>query len=83
MEKDCNSVPLADLGTLRVRGPDVVPFMQGQLSNDVARLTLEHSLLAGYHNPQGRVIGLLRLLQLEHHELLAIQIGRASCRERV
>ena len=72
MEKDCNSVPLADLGTLRVRGPDVVPFMQGQLSNDVARLTLEHSLLAGYHNPQGRVIGLLRLLQLEHHELLAI-----------
>src|SRR6266481_3040882 len=69
MEKKCTSVPLADLGALRVRGPDVVPFLQGQLSNDVARLTLEHSLLAGYHNPQGRVIG---LLQLEHHELLAI-----------
>ena len=72
MEKKCTSVPLADLGALRVRGPDVVPFLQGQLSNDVALLTPEHSVFAGYHNPQGRVIGLLRLLQLEHNDLLAI-----------
>jgi tRNA-modifying protein YgfZ len=72
MQKDFISSPLADLGALRVRGPDTVRFLQGQLSNDIAQLTLQHSLLAGYHNPQGRAIALLRLVQLEPDDLLAI-----------
>jgi len=53
-----------DLGVLRVRGADLVPFLQGQLSQDIARLAPASSLLAGYHNPQGRVIALLRLVLL-------------------
>jgi folate-binding protein YgfZ len=57
-------IPLAELGVLRARGPDGVAFLQGQLSCDVAQLSAERSLIAGYHNPQGRVIAVLRLLRL-------------------
>jgi folate-binding protein YgfZ len=67
-----NSVSLDSLGVLRARGAEVVSFLQGQLSNDVALLGPERSLLAGYHNPQGRVIALLRVLQLAPDDLLAI-----------
>ena len=72
MRKVWNQSELADLGVLRVRGADAVSFLQGQVSNDVARLTPQHSLLAGYHNPQGRAIALLRLVQLDQDDLLAI-----------
>jgi folate-binding protein YgfZ len=56
-------IGLEDLGIVRVRGVDAVRFLQGQLSNDVARLSTGNSILAGYHNPQGRTIALLRLVQ--------------------
>ncbi len=72
MRKEWNLSELADLGVLRVRGADTVSFLQGQVSCDVARLTPQHSLLAGYHNAQGRAIALLRLVQLEQDDLLAI-----------
>jgi len=65
-------VPLDDLGVLRARGAEAVSFLQGQLSADLRLLTPERSLLAGYHNPQGRVIALLRLLRLAEDDLIAI-----------
>jgi folate-binding protein YgfZ len=64
MSKDWNLIELGDLGVLRFRGADAVKFLQGQVSNDVERLSAERSQLAGYHNPQGRAIALLRLVQL-------------------
>jgi tRNA-modifying protein YgfZ len=66
------SVELADLGVLRIAGADAVRFLQGQLSNDLARLSAERSLLAGLHNPQGRTIALLRIAQLAPDDLLAL-----------
>ncbi len=72
MRNDWISIPLEDLGTLRVQGPDATRFLQGQLSNDLARLSPAHSLLAGYHNPQGRVIAFLRLVWLDAEDFLAI-----------
>jgi folate-binding Fe-S cluster repair protein YgfZ len=54
MRSEWNSGSLDSLGVLRARGADVVSFLQGQLSNDVALLGPARSLLAGYHNPQGR-----------------------------
>jgi len=72
MQSDCSAVPLDTLGVLRVRGADVVAFLQGQLSNDLKLLRADHSLLAGYHNPQGRVIALLRLLQLAPDDVIAV-----------
>jgi len=67
-----NLLPLESLGALHARGRDVVAFLQGQLSNDVEALAAERSLLAGYHNPQGRVLALLRLLEVAPGEVLAI-----------
>ena len=65
-------IGLEHLGIVRVRGADAVKFLQGQLSNDVARLSTQRSLLAGYHNPQGRVIALLRLVQWDADDILAV-----------
>ncbi|MFL6601030.1 MAG: YgfZ/GcvT domain-containing protein [Steroidobacteraceae bacterium] len=65
-------ITLEDLGIVRVRGVDAVRFLQGQLSNDIARLSPAHSILAGYHNPQGRTIALLRLMQWDADDLLAV-----------
>jgi len=72
MHAECNSVSLAWLGVLRAHGAGVVSFLQGQLSSDVGLLTAERSLLAGYHNPQGRVIALLRLVRVAPDEVLAL-----------
>lgn len=49
-------------GLLHFRGTDGVQFLQGQLSNDMRSLSATGWLLAGLHNPQGRVLALLRLL---------------------
>ena len=72
MHSDVSTLALDPLGVLRARGPDVQSFLQGQLSNDLTRLSAERALLAGYHNPQGRVIALLRVLQLAPGDLLAV-----------
>ncbi|HYL02025.1 MAG TPA: hypothetical protein VEU54_01265 [Steroidobacteraceae bacterium] len=72
MRTQLRCIALEALGVLRAQGPDLVPFLQGQLSRDVARLTEAHSLLAGYHNPQGRVIALLRLVRCAPDEILAV-----------
>jgi tRNA-modifying protein YgfZ len=72
MRLSWNLVPLDTLGALRVRGADVVSFLQGQLSNDLTRLSAQRALLAGYHNAHGRVIALLRLVQLGADDVLAV-----------
>jgi len=66
------SITLADLGALRITGADAERFLQGQLSNDVQQLSSAHAVLAGYHNPQGRTIAILRLIRSAPGEILAI-----------
>jgi folate-binding protein YgfZ len=66
------AIGLEHLGIVRIRGVDAVKFLQGQLSNDVAQLGAQHSLLAGYHNPQGRTIALIRLVQWDADDILAV-----------
>ncbi|HEY2037497.1 MAG TPA: hypothetical protein VGG96_10815 [Steroidobacteraceae bacterium] len=66
------TVELDDLGALRVVGVDAARFLQGQLSNDLARVSAERSALAGLHNPQGRAIALLRIVQLAPNDFLAL-----------
>jgi hypothetical protein len=72
MYSQWNLLTLAYLGVVRARGRDVIAFLQGQLSADLATLTREQSLLAGCHNPQGRVLALMRLLEGEPGEVLAV-----------
>jgi tRNA-modifying protein YgfZ len=69
---DRSAVDLSAFGVLRIRGSDAVRFLQGQLSNDLERLPAEGSLLAGYHNPQGRTIAILRLVQSAEGDILAL-----------
>jgi folate-binding protein YgfZ len=66
------TIALPDLGVLRIQGADAEGFLQGQLSNDMQHLAAGRSLLAGYHNPQGRAIALLRLARGAPDEVLAV-----------
>jgi hypothetical protein len=60
------------MGVVRVQGADAVKFLQGQVSNDVSRLSAEVSVLAGLHNPQGRAIALLRFVLAGPEEILGV-----------
>lgn len=60
------------LGLLRFRGADGVKFLQGQLSNDMSILAADRFMLAGLHNPQGRVLALLRLARIEPDHVVAL-----------
>jgi folate-binding protein YgfZ len=64
--------PLEDLGALQFSGPEAHKFLQGQVSNDVARLAPGAIVRAGLHSPQGRVLALLWLAGLSSSEVLAL-----------
>jgi len=72
MPDPVESIALADLGVLRIQGVDAERFLQGQLSSDMQTLAPGYAMLAGYHNPQGRAIALLRLVRATPAEILAI-----------
>jgi tRNA-modifying protein YgfZ len=60
------------LGAVRVHGPDALAFLQGQLSNDLMKLSPAQPMLAGLHNPQGRAVAVLRLFLVAPDEVLAV-----------
>ncbi|MDE2252140.1 MAG: folate-binding protein YgfZ [Gammaproteobacteria bacterium] len=62
----------ARFGLLRFQGPDARKFLQGQLSNDMNELRADRLLLAGLHNPQGRVLALLQLAAPAADEVIAL-----------
>jgi folate-binding protein YgfZ len=49
-----------------------VRFLQGQLSNDVELVRPDKPLYAGLHNPQGRVIALLRVFAIAPDDILMV-----------
>jgi len=63
---------LDDLGILQFQGPDARKFLQGQLSNDLTTLAPGALLRAGLHNPQGRTVALLGLLERSSDDILAL-----------
>lgn len=48
---------------VRVSGPDARLFLQGQLTQDLARLDDAPSLRAAWCNPKGRVIAVVRIIE--------------------
>src|SRR5512137_2324325 len=60
-----HATPLPSLGVLRIAGADAARFLQGQLTNDVLLLRDGRTQLAAYNTPQGRVIALLRLREVD------------------
>ena len=75
---DLAITPLDDLTVLSARGADTLSFLQGQLSQDVLGLPGRGPMLAGLHNPQGRVLALLRLLPLAEDHVLLLMPGSLS-----
>jgi hypothetical protein len=69
---DGGAIPQPDYGLLHFRGADARKFLQGQLSNDVNALGADELMLAGFHNPQGRVLALLRLAALAPDHIVAL-----------
>jgi len=63
---------LDDLAVLGAHGPDVLTFLNGQLSQDMTLLPVQGSQLAGLHNPQGRVMTLVRALYLDEAHVLLV-----------
>jgi tRNA-modifying protein YgfZ len=63
---------LEDLGVLHIAGAEAGKFLQGQLSNDVSVLSAGTLLRAGLHNPQGRALALLALIEAADEGILAV-----------
>ena len=55
---------------MRASGPDVVTFLQGQLSQDVAGLAVGASTWALLLQPQGKVVAFLRVLRVAEEEVV-------------
>lgn len=53
---ESNFCRLPDRGVIKLSGPDVVPFLQGLITNDVARLETEGALYAALLTPQGKIL---------------------------
>ena len=62
---------LDKLAVLRVLGSDRVGFLQGQLTQDLLKLSATQSLLAGWANPKGRLLCIMQLCQ-RGDEILAV-----------
>lgn len=56
---------LSHRGLIAVQGPDADRFLQGQLTCDVQRATLDHSVLGAFCSPKGRALACFRLFRRE------------------
>jgi folate-binding protein YgfZ len=57
---DCALNDLSHFALIRVEGEDAETFLQGQLTNDVRQVTEDHSNLAGWCSPKGRMLASFR-----------------------
>ena len=57
---------------IKVEGDDRVPFLQGQLTQDIKLISHDKALFAGFCNPKGRVLAFM--LCFEEHDSIHIQI---------
>jgi folate-binding protein YgfZ len=48
-----------ELAAIRISGQDRIDFLQGQLTQDMKRLTADYPLLAGWVSPKGRLLCVL------------------------
>jgi len=64
-EADCALMELSPLGLIAVSGPEAESFLQGQVTNDVTRLTRGSSQLGSHCNPKGRILANFRAFELD------------------
>lgn len=56
--------PLDHLAIVSAGGIDANDFLQGQVSNDIRKLTRDQAQLAAYNSPKGRVLAVLHLSRM-------------------
>ena len=66
------STPLTELAVLRLTGEDTASFLQGQLTNDVTKVTADTLLTAGWCSPRGRLLTVFRLVKSGNDFLLVV-----------
>lgn len=69
---DCAITDLSHLGIIRVSGSNKLEFLQGQLTNDVNKVSETHSQLSSYCSPKGRMLASFRIVQLGDDLLLLL-----------
>lgn len=52
------------LGVIAVYGEDAASFLQSQLSNDIDRVSADHTQLSAFCTPGGRMLGLMRIFRV-------------------
>lgn len=65
---------------IAVIGSDSQAFLQAQLCNDVAQVSIQHTQLSAYCSPKGRMLGMFRLIEYGEGFLLLM---RAANRDTV
>lgn len=60
---DCTRFDLSHLGLIAVQGSEAERFLQGQLTNDIHRVTEHLSQITGYCSPKGRLLALIRAMR--------------------
>jgi tRNA-modifying protein YgfZ len=68
---------LLSRGLIMASGEDAQAFLQGQLSNDIGRVSRSRAQLAAYCTPKGRVVATLLLWNTE--EGYALELPRELC----
>ncbi len=67
-----DSLPLTKLAIISVAGTDRRSFLQGQLTQDLNRLTTSRTLLTGWTNPQGRLLLIGQLIERQADILIIV-----------
>ncbi len=65
-------VVLSHMGVIRAIGEDAVSFLQGQLTQDVAQLSMSEARLAAFCNAKGRMQASFIVLKRSPNELLLV-----------
>src|SRR4029079_5238709 len=66
----CGLVDRSERGKLALTGPDAKVFLQGQVTNDIERLTPGHGCYAAFLTHKGKMLGDMRVFDLGDELLL-------------
>ncbi len=76
VEADCALMALSSLGLIAVSGPEAEPFLQGQLTNDVTRLSAAVSGIGSHCSPKGRMLTSFRAFKWD--DIIYLQLPRTQ-----
>lgn len=75
VEADCALTALSPLGLIAISGPEAAAFLQGQVTNDVTRLSPALSQFGSHCSPKGRMLASFRAFRQD--DTIYLQLPRA------